>query len=137
MDLVSIYDLTLEDVHGVIRAALRDDLDTIQIEAFLGSVDWSGANKNRPVIADLLDELEHFTVSFDEGEMAVDAFVRALIRLLPTGGKTTFTLVPLRSVQIVPLGQFSQLPQTGSVTQAVPGSRLSESDSVQSLAATR
>lgn len=125
-NLLPIQNVQHSDVLEAVRRALRTGLDADVIADFLASVDWSGADRQRPAIADLLGELEAWTDQFDEGGLTISQFVGHLLGTLPVderrdrfvlGGGPVMIKVSLIK-QTAPLvlvqGQPEMPPQTGS-----------------------
>ena len=67
--LLPIQTVKLEDVQSVIRQALRAGLDADAIDDFLSSVDWSGAEGERPAIADVLGQIEAWSSQLSGGDL--------------------------------------------------------------------
>src|ERR1700694_1221834 len=65
--LLPINDLQREDVLSVVRQSLRHGLNADALEDFLASVDWSGTDRERPEIADVLGQMEGWASQFGDG----------------------------------------------------------------------
>jgi len=123
-NLRPIRSITNADVDDVIRQVLQGRVNPDSVNDFLASVDWTGTNVERPVIADLLGQLEEWSTAFSEGALSQVQYAARLQSVLPlnerAGGKVTVTLARLGPRPLgVPLlrvlrGQFGQPPQTGS-----------------------
>ena len=128
--LIPISGVQREDVLNVIRQALRAGLDADALEDFLASVDWSGTDRERPEIADLLGQMEGWGSQYANGDLTRAHYVGKLLSLLPLeergrrlvlgGGAVVITrsvLHPVARPVSLP-GQSSLPPQTGSVAPA-------------------
>lgn len=82
--LLPISDLSREDVLNVVRQALKRGLDADTLEDFLASVDWSGVDRERPPIADLVGQMEGWSSRYADGDLSQAQYVDRLLSLLPT-----------------------------------------------------
>jgi len=130
--LLPITQIDPEQVYEAIRLSLTNNVDLISLESFLGRIDWSGADKMRPPVADLIDDVEAWASEYEEGAITRTEFVSAMRRLLPPGGLISVTLTALSYQAHAPLlDRSDELPQTGSGAQDDPASLESESDTVR------
>ena len=79
----------------MIRKALRAGLDADALDDFLSSVDWSGAERERPAIADVLGQIEAWSSQLSEGDLTESKYIALLQSLLPEGERR-FRLSPSR-----------------------------------------
>jgi hypothetical protein len=126
--LLPIGSVQREDVLNVVRQALRAGLDADALEDFLASVDWSGTDRQRPPIADLLGQMEGWGSQYADRAFSQAQYVGHLLSLLPEeererhlvtgGGLVTITVSLARQVhqnlERSLQGQSFPLPQTGS-----------------------
>ncbi len=114
------------DVLAVVKRALSAALDADVLEDFVASIDWSGTDRERPEIADLLGQLEGWAAQYGDGDMTRAQYVGHLLNLLPSeeqerhfvlgGGPVVITKVALAAAAspALPQDQSSRRPQTGS-----------------------
>ncbi len=88
-DLLSIADITVEDVRDVVREAVRAGLDADHLSDFIARVDWSGVDRERPPIADTLGELEAWVTAYAERDLTLAEYVGRLLSLLPEEERRT------------------------------------------------
>lgn len=122
-NLLPISDIQPEDVLNVVRRALRSGLDADAIEDFVASVDWSGAKRQPPRIAEVLGQVEGWASQYADGDLSRAQYVGHLLSLLPAeerersfvlgGGAVVFTMPAARRV-LQPPDQSVPRPQTGS-----------------------
>ena len=82
-NLLPIQTVKLEDVQNVIRKTLRAGLDADAMDDFLSSVDWSGAQRERPAIADVLGQIEALSSQLSEGDLTESQYISCLLSFLP------------------------------------------------------
>src|SRR3990170_658809 len=138
-NLHPIRNIRREEVLNVIRRALRSGLDADALGDFLASVDWSGTDRNRPEIADLLGQMEGWASQYADGDLTQARYVGLLLSLLPSeeqerhlvlgGGAVVITIsgAPVKRRLPVLQGRSAPPPQTGS--GAPPGLAKDESRS--------
>ena len=144
-NLHPIRNIRREEVLNVIRRALRSGLDADALEDFLASVDWSGTDRNRPEIADLLGQMEGWASQYANSDLTQARYVGLLLSLLPSeeqerhlvlgGGAVVITIsgAPVKRRLPVLQGQPAPRPQTGS--GAPPALTAGKSESKTVLAA--
>ncbi len=81
-DLLSIEQVTEEDVRAIVREALSRDLKPECIADFVARVDWSGVDRERPPIARTLGALEAWSTEYAEGDLLSDEYRGRLKKLL-------------------------------------------------------
>jgi hypothetical protein len=81
-NLRPIQSVDVSEVQRVVRVALRGGLNLAALRDFLASVDWSGTDRERPQIADLLGEIEAWSEAFSEGDLTQDEYIARLRRVL-------------------------------------------------------
>ena len=82
-NLRPIQSVDVSEVQRVIRGALRGGLNLDALRDFLASVDWSGTDRQRPGIADLLGEIEGWSEAFSEGDLGREEYIALLRGVLP------------------------------------------------------
>jgi hypothetical protein len=123
--LLPIDEVSLSQVQGVIKQALRPGVDADVLEDFLASVDWSGADRSRPAIADDLGQLEGWNRQYSDGELTMAEYVGRLLSRLPEderhkhlfldGGTISITVVCQEDFLAQPkLDRFADPPRMGS-----------------------
>lgn len=145
--LLPINNIQREDVLAVAKRALRAALDTDLLEDFLSSVDWSGVDRERPEIADLLGQMEDWAAKHGDGRLTRAQYVSYLLSLLPEGERghyyvlgggtvsITVSALPTLPVPLAVPGQSPRQPQTGSGTPPLPLVGEGESGTVLSVLA--
>lgn len=82
-ELLSISKVRRQRLLSEIRKALWADLDVDRLSNFMAGIDWSGAGKSRPKIADDLGAVEAWTTQFTEGFISRDQLIARLLTMLP------------------------------------------------------
>lgn len=124
--LVPVNNVRRGDVLAVVKRALSAALAADVLEDFLSSIDWSGTDRERPEIADILGQMEGWASQYGDGGLTRAQYVGHLLSLLPSeeqerylvlgGGPVVITKVALAAAAspASPQGQSSRQPQTGS-----------------------
>jgi len=134
----AIGQLTSGDVYKAVALALRRGRDMAFMSRFLSSLDWAAISNDESPFADTLLDLLNWTTMAEEGELSEEQYATKLMRVLPTGGPITYTVIRLAPVGgPVVLAQPSLPPQTGSESEADPETLSLQRGSDQVLARTR
>lgn len=92
-DLRPLAEVTLETVQAAVRDALQRGRDADCLDEFVASIDWSGTDRLRPPIADLVGQLEGWTTDYLEGSLPEREYLDLLLGIMPEAERSD--LLPL------------------------------------------